>query len=230
MKTHTTAKIAVSTIVVALLVQWVAILVASPMPPILRVVFYTALLIGSALILGRVTGVEDVARMVGPGTNIRTAAKYLACFAAIGLTVQGICALFLGVISPTEAQTLRFYFFKQAPIMSNLMPLLMAPITEEIFFRGWLLGWFDKRVLSPLRLFGVEVNQAIVLSSLAFGVVHVFNIHGVFTWPKLALRIVGPFIIGIFLARCRRESGGLLIPMVCHSFCNFIANYIFVLA
>lgn len=80
-----------------------------------------------------------------------------------------------------------------------LLLVLLAPIVEEIIFRGILLEKFSKR-------FSIVIS--ILLSSILFGILHA--------------DIVGATFFGIFMSILRIRSGSLLLPMCIHAANNLI--------
>jgi len=87
-----------------------------------------------------------------------------------------------------------------ANILSFLSVVVIAPITEEVAFRGFLLN----------RLaYKFSTTKAIILSSILFGVVH----------PEPISAIV--FGIGMCVLYLRSHS--LWIPILCHALSNLVA-------
>ena len=95
--------------------------------------------------------------------------------------------------------------FLEAKDLGQVLPflvyaLMIAPIWEEIFFRGTLFPWLSGRM---------PVAQAQWLSALAFGAVH---LHG----PTL----VPLTVFGVFLAGIYRSTGSLVPAILVHSLFN----------
>ena len=113
----------------------------------------------------------------------------------------------LDAIGIKQNQAELFSAVKDAPLHQFLLVLLagaiLAPIGEEIFFRGFLFT-------SLLKERGQIVAYG--ASSLLFAVVH-FNL------PAL----VPILVLGVGLAIARRVSGSLLAPIVAHSLNNLFA-------
>ena len=95
--------------------------------------------------------------------------------------------------------------FLEAKNLGQVLPflvyaLMIAPIWEEIFFRGALFPWLAGRM---------PVAHAQWLSALAFGAVH---LHGPTLIP---LTVFGAFLAGIY-----RNTGSLIPAMLVHSLFN----------
>ncbi|MBN1483364.1 MAG: CPBP family intramembrane metalloprotease [Chloroflexia bacterium] len=104
-------------------------------------------------------------------------------------------------LEPLEALRLR-----GAPLPQALLIILvvgfLAPLAEELFWRGFLHNWLRNR-LGPWL--------AIVLSSLAFGLFHI-----------IPLQIVAAVLMGFALAWIYEESGSLWPAILLHA-CNNLA-------
>ncbi|MEQ4924381.1 CPBP family intramembrane glutamic endopeptidase [Proteus hauseri] len=86
--------------------------------------------------------------------------------------------------------------------------IFLAPITEEIIFRGFLLNagmWYGNR--------GKWI--AIIVSSLLFSSIHT-QYHAISTFILI-------FIVGIIFCQVRINTQSLIAPMVLHSLYNSIA-------
>ena len=113
----------------------------------------------------------------------------VAFFAFVVLYVAGVNALILMQARlPTRLGEIILFFFIGG---------ILAPIAEEIFFRGMLYGFF--------RRWGVLL--AVALSTLLFVVAHPMSHQGVFV-PQ----VVG----GIVFAVAYEVEGSLLVPITIH--------------
>ena len=81
---------------------------------------------------------------------------------------------------------------------------IVAPISEELFFRGLIHRWFQGRFGLPVRLF---------LSSALFGLAHADS-AGV---------VAASFVLGVVLALAYERSRSLWLPIAIHSVNNSIA-------
>ncbi|MEK4628181.1 type II CAAX endopeptidase family protein [Solibacillus sp. FSL R7-0682] len=80
---------------------------------------------------------------------------------------------------------------------------ILAPLWEELFFRGILLRRFMLK-WSP--------QKSIIISSLLFGIIHLNPINVVFA-----------FFLGCVLAFVYLKTKSIIVPMILHSFSNFLA-------
>jgi len=82
-----------------------------------------------------------------------------------------------------------------------LLAVVVAPIIEEIMFRGALYGWLRSKL---------PAWSSVIISAACFAVMH----------PQGAIGIVPLGLIGILLAVLREWRGSLLAPMVAHACFN----------
>lgn len=113
-------------------------------------------------------------------------------------------SLYLALGLPLKPQPALLKFL-EAKELGQMLPFLLyavviAPIWEEVFFRGTLFPWLAGRL---------PVHQAAWLSSLAFGAVH---LHGPTLIP---LTVLGALLAGIY-----RTSGSLIPAILVHALFN----------
>lgn len=92
-------------------------------------------------------------------------------------------------------------------VITFILICILAPIWEELFFRGIVLRRLMMKWSAPV---------SIVLSSILFGLFH-FNV----------VQIVYAFIIGLLLGFIYLRTGNIIIAMVLHSVSNFV-SFIFI--
>ncbi|MHA6288764.1 CPBP family intramembrane glutamic endopeptidase [Maricaulis sp. CAU 1757] len=86
-----------------------------------------------------------------------------------------------------------------APWAVLLLVLLIAPVIEEALFRGWMLPM--------LRARGLPAVIAIILSALAFGLIHI---------AQGLMVVSSTFLLGLVLGLARVWSGRLVAPILGH--------------
>ncbi|MCJ7675274.1 MAG: CPBP family intramembrane metalloprotease [Sedimentisphaerales bacterium] len=85
--------------------------------------------------------------------------------------------------------------------------MVMAPLAEEIFFRGFLFKGIESSKLGPAG--------AIIITALAWSVMHLqYDIYG----------IAGLFAGGLLLGLARLRSNSIYPPIVMHALQNLIAT------
>ncbi len=85
-----------------------------------------------------------------------------------------------------------------------IMTVILAPILEEILFRGILMRGLINNKMDP--------KIAIILAALIFGLVH-FN-----PW-----QFVGAFLLGLVLGLVYYKTKSLLMPILLHAFNNLVS-------
>ncbi|NEP57067.1 MAG: CPBP family intramembrane metalloprotease [Symploca sp. SIO2G7] len=91
-----------------------------------------------------------------------------------------------------------------APVLNNILAFItvvvVAPVTEELLFRGILLHrWAAKWGITP----------ALLLTSLLFGILHA--------------NIIGLFVFGLMMALLYLKTRTLIVPIICHALNNLAA-------
>lgn len=104
-----------------------------------------------------------------------------------------------------------------APISLKGIPLfILAPIAEEIYFRGLLYGYLVKR-LGEL--------PGLVIQAILFSSIHFYLFKG-FEAGKFVAFLISAFAIGIILGLLYRLSRSLYPPMLFHGVYNYLAAVI----
>jgi membrane protease YdiL (CAAX protease family) len=150
------------------------------------------------VVLAEVVGpLRPVARHVGIGVG-------LGLVALIGSTllVSLLVTLSGSEATPEQVLTEGIADTPVALLLAALAAVVMAPIAEELLFRGLLHRGLRQRMRRP---------SALVLSSVLFAVVHV----DVAASQPLAL--VGLTFVGVVLALAHERTGSLLVPVVIHA-------------
>eukprot|EP00048_Salpingoeca_helianthica_P022905 m.21041 g.21041 ORF g.21041 m.21041 type:complete len:259 (-) comp7989_c0_seq1:87-863(-) len=125
---------------------------------------------------------------------------------ALGLTML----LFAG---PLLQEVLNGTLERPEADLLALRNLVVAPITEEILFRGCIV---------PLMLPALGPTRAVFLSPLFFGVAH---LHHVFQGKALLpclFQFLYTTIFGWLTSFFFVRTGSVLGPIACHAFCNFM--------
>jgi uncharacterized protein len=94
---------------------------------------------------------------------------------------------------------------KAAVVLLFILAVVLAPITEELLFRGW--------IYTSLR-FRFGLWPALLVTSALFGLAHYENTH---------LYALAVFPVGLALAAIRERTGSVKGSMLFHAFNNFIA-------
>jgi membrane protease YdiL (CAAX protease family) len=151
-------------------------------------------------------------RLLGPtrGTGVMWAIGLAVGIVTVIVTyaVNAVFVLSFGDGEPVEQGLLDFALAGgAATVLAILLAVVLAPITEEIVFRGVLFRALDDR-------FGMW--PAAILSSAVFAVIH-FEV--LFSQP---LALVGLFTVGLLLAIAYHRTGSLLVPILGHAVFNAV--------
>ncbi|MEN6315909.1 MAG: CPBP family intramembrane glutamic endopeptidase [Clostridiaceae bacterium] len=100
---------------------------------------------------------------------------------------------------------------------------VVAAPAEEFFFRGYVQTKLNDVFDRKFSLFGVNFGWGLILSSLLFGVMHVFNTYN----PLLcSYEISLPWglwttLFGLILGLVREKTNSLIAPIILHAIINF---------
>lgn len=95
-----------------------------------------------------------------------------------------------------------------------LVQMLVVALPEELFFRGFLLGLLEKRFPPKRRILGGGVGWALILSSLAFAIIHI---------PKDGdPRVLATFFPGLLFGWMRSATGSILASTITHGASNIL--------
>ena len=89
---------------------------------------------------------------------------------------------------------------------------VLAPVAEELLFRGYLYG--KLRRTAP-------VWMAVLITSLTFGVAHLWGGSGSLQWAVAA----DTFVLSIVMSLAREYTGAIWVPVLMHIAKNSIAFY-----
>ena len=90
----------------------------------------------------------------------------------------------------------------------------LVALPEEWFFRGYLMSRLDERFGTPWRVLGVQVGLGLVLSSVAFALLHPILIPG-------AHRLL-VFFPALLFGWLRAKTGNIGAAVLVHALCNLL--------
>jgi membrane protease YdiL (CAAX protease family) len=167
------------------------------------------LLLGASTLLWvRARSKDGVRQLVGPERpNIRGVIAGLVYGVigavvftfGIGLLLQALIEA-LGFKVPPVQQLLRELVTGAAAPLAIPVIVVIAPITEELFFRGMLFQAFERRL---------DAWRSAVLSAAVFAAVHI-------EWFVFVIT----FLFGVYLALIFRRRGTIVTPIIAHMLFN----------
>jgi uncharacterized protein len=99
-----------------------------------------------------------------------------------------------------------------------LVQLVVVALPEELFFRGFLLGLLEKRFPPKRRILGGGVGIALLLSALAFAVIHI---------PKTGdPRQLATFFPALVFGWMRSATGSILASTLTHAGSNILVRFL----
>ena len=138
---------------------------------------------------------------IGLGTGVAVA--------IVAYTVNAIGVLVTGTEDPVEQQLLQDALAGGLPLaLVVLVAVVVAPLTEEVVFRGVLFRAMADRI---------NLGVGLVLSSVIFSAIH---IEVVVSQP---VALLGLFSVGLLLALAYHLTGNLMVPILGHAVFNGIS-------
>jgi membrane protease YdiL (CAAX protease family) len=129
---------------------------------------------------------------------LKSVAKTMSVLLFVIIVVSLFFKLIGATIESQKIDEIMKYFKNNIPLI--LFTSITAGITEELFFRGYLIP--------RLEIVLKNTYLAIVLSSIIFGLIH-------YSYGTL-IQIVGPFFIGLVLAFHYQKYRNIKIVILCH--------------
>ena len=99
-----------------------------------------------------------------------------------------------------------------------LYQLTMVAVFEELFFRGYLQGWFERIAVGLVSRQTMIFWFPVVASAFLFALAHMI----------VALNVAGfvVFFPGLLFAWLRAKTGSLLPPVLAHGSANVFAQFL----
>ena len=116
----------------------------------------------------------------------------------------------------------------KAPFDYNplLYTAIMPGLAEELIYRGLLLGLLNKIFEKRFKILGTNFGWGAILTSIAFGLVHGFQIGDNFQIHLDIITVLLTGFYGFLYALLKERSGSLLFPILGHSIVDFF-NFFF---
>ena len=133
---------------------------------------------------------------------------YYLLSTALGAVIFAVDASFSNVNDNTVTG-----FLRSDPVLTSAATIVLAPISEELLFRG--LVFYRARRLGKWA--------AYVISVAAFAAIHIMGYVGSFSAPRLLLCVLQYIPAGIVLAAGMDATGSIITPMLIHACINAVA-------
>lgn len=177
----------------------------------LLIVAIVAALVGTAMAFGWLAIRRRLDRRLwGPGSHgplkvvIGLAIGVAATF--VTYLINGILAAIFKPEAPVVQQVLQDALAGgRQLVLAGIVIVIVAPITEELIFRGVMLPALQRRV---------GFWSAAIVSSLVFCAIHVEVI------ASQPLALVGMFVLSMLLAGSYQLTGSLIVPIIVHAVFN----------
>ena len=103
--------------------------------------------------------------------------------------------------------------FGDSPLLMILCTVVLAPVTEELLYRGLVFGWLREK----------NARMAFFLSALIFAAIHVVQYIGSYSVAHVFVALVLYLPAGLTFVWAYQHSGTILAPIIIHAINNFLA-------
>ncbi len=103
--------------------------------------------------------------------------------------------------------------FGAYPLMMMLSTVVLAPVAEELLYRGLIFGWLREK----------NAILAYILSALIFASIHVVQYIGLYSTAHIFVALVLYLPAGLSFAWAYQQSGTILAPIIIHAANNLLA-------
>lgn len=101
----------------------------------------------------------------------------------------------------------------QYPLLMFVCTVVLAPVAEELLFRGLVFGWLQEK----------NVLLGYILSPLLFAAIHVVQYIGLYSAEHIFVALVMYLPAGLCFSWAYQRSGSILSPIIIHAVNNFLA-------
>jgi len=106
-----------------------------------------------------------------------------------------------------------------------LLSLIVAPVCEELFFRGFLQTHLTEKVGGGRRLSRLYLSYGLILAALFFGLSHLSDIFLLgLTLTAAVINATFAALLGLLIGYVYQESHSLLTPILMHSCLNAFSS------
>ncbi len=138
-------------------------------------------------------------------TDIGTVLKWLVVIIVL-IIASDTLTWFLGRPIVPEVVT-AVYESMRYPLLLGFTVVIVAPVFEELFFRGFMIAGMENSVIGPVG--------AVVVSSIVWSAIHLqYDLYETATI----------FVIGLILGAARLKSGSILLVIGLHAFVNLVST------
>lgn len=115
--------------------------------------------------------------------------------------------------------------FKGANLEAILFQATMPGITEELLYRGILLGLFNNFFHKRRTFFGVEMGLGVLITSLLFGLAHGLVFDRALNFHFDIVTLVFTSLLGFLFAYSKERSGSIIPGVLGHNLINTMGSF-----
>jgi membrane protease YdiL (CAAX protease family) len=120
---------------------------------------------------------------------------------------------------------------KYTPLQYFIFLSIIAPITEEYLFRGFLLNMLEPLKSKGIKLFRIKLNVSVLISGVLFGMAHLLILTTGADLPFVLRILFFTTIVGIMNGYLQeKHENNTLVPIIAHITVNTIGFLILLLS
>jgi membrane protease YdiL (CAAX protease family) len=139
------------------------------------------------------------------------------------ILVGGIIAIFTvgmaEILSPSPPE-MKPLPDPRSRVLFFILIVILASISEELLFRGFLQGILDNTLLLEIEFGNLSLTGGSIVSAIIFAVVHVMPAKRMGMNPVVLMG--SSFILGIISGVALATTGSLIAPIIIHSLFNLV--------
>jgi membrane protease YdiL (CAAX protease family) len=122
-------------------------------------------------------------------------------------------------------------FMKYTPLQYFIFVSIIAPITEEYLFRGFLLNMLEPLKSKGIKLFRIQLSVSVLISGVFFGMGHLLILTTGADFPFVFRILLFTTIVGIMNGYLQEKyENNTLVPIIAHVTVNTIGFLILLLS
>ncbi|MCK9328285.1 MAG: CPBP family intramembrane metalloprotease [Candidatus Cloacimonetes bacterium] len=151
--------------------------------------------------------------------NFKQIVKYLIFAVIIGFLSMFTMSIIAMNIPNIESQ--KHPIMINSFLMISLKVFLLASFAEEIFFRGFVQGWFKNLSHFGIKLFKKKIGLHIIIASLLFSIGHLGLMNYMHKFMVVNI-LLSTFLLGIIAGKAKEKTASIIPAYLVHLCFNLV--------
>lgn len=100
--------------------------------------------------------------------------------------------------------------------------VLLASLSEELLFRGFLLNMISSLKIYRLKIYHLEISLSVIISALIFGIIHFGLLSVGMAFASVFKIVIFAFILGIIAGYFQEKHKNFIFPLLIHMTANLM--------